>query len=311
MKLIQQLLVTAVVILVIHNLHGKVFPAKVMKDYEDTLAIMWEVLDADKDGSISASELKSADTDADGAVSLDELLDYTNKYIDGVEVDLNKEDTRVEGTYEIYVPESKEDTMAKLELVKGGEGQYSVKMRYEDQSYDGTDVAVSGNKFTFKITFGDDLVKFVQTWKCTVDEGDLSLEFTELITDPFDESVTLKGKLLVDDDEQHDYANIEGVYEVFLPESVPGDNAIFELTKDGAGEYSAKLTHEHQSLNGTELTVSGNNCTFKTSVPDEPDLYFLVWECAVDDGELSLEYTLQRVEFTPSVMFKGKLVADE
>lgn len=312
MKLLRGALVIAVVTLVGLNLHGKVFPAKAMNGYEDSLAIMWEVLDTDKDGGISASEFKAADADSDGSVSLGELIDYTFKYMDDVEADLPQEDTKIEGAYEIYVPESNEDTLAKLELVKDGEGQYSVKMTYEDQSYDGTEVAVSGNEFTFKIEFGYESVEFEQTWKCTVNDGELSVEFTELVTDTSALTAALKGKLLVDDDRQQDDPNIGGTYELYGSHTDSLEsNPKFVLTEHGAGEYSAKLTYKDQSVNGTEVAVSGNKCTFKTIAGHEPSMYFLAWECTVDDGELSVAYALHKVEFVPALMFTGKLLTDE
>lgn len=324
MKLIQQLLVTAVVILVVHNLHGKVFPAKVMNNYEDTLTIMWEVLDADKDGSISASELKSADADADGAVSLDELLEYTNKYIDGAEVDLQQEDTKIEqqdvnieGTYEIRHSESSEDNITLVELTKDGDGHYSATVSYDDQSTSTNDVVVSGNEFTFKIMESyEEVGDFELTWKCTINDDELSVKFTELLIESFP-TITIQGSLLDETDLHQAGTSIEGTFEMSPPiEGVEG-NAILELTRESDGDHSAKISFEDQStglevtIKGTEVAVVGNKCTFKTSFR-YVDLsnFILNWECTNNDGELTVEITPLGIE-SPAAFLKGKLLVDE
>ena len=311
MKLIQQLLVISVVILVIHNLHGKVFPAKAMSEYEDTLAIMWEVLDTNKDGSISASELKSADADADGAVSLDELLDYTNKFIDEVEVGLQQVDTNIDGTYEIQFPESGADNSTKLEINKDGEGQYSATVSYGDQSIDGTDVVVSGNKCTFKITETyEEMSDSVLTWNCTINDGELSVELSELLIYSLP-TTTIQGKRLDEADRQLADTNFEGTFEMDSPIEGIEDNAILELKKDDDGEYSATISFDDHSIYGIEVTVLGNKCTFETvSRYSDMNNFVLNWECTNNDGELTVEMTPLGIEY-PAVSFKGKLLVAE
>lgn len=311
MKLIQQLLVIAVVTLVLHNLHGKVFPAKAMNEYEDTLAIMWEVLDTDKDGSISANELKSADTDADGAVSLDELLDYTNKYVDDVEANLPQEDTKIEGTYEIHDSESGTHSRTILEITKDGEGQYSVTVSYDDQSFNGTDVVVSANKCTFKITETyDQIGDLLLTWKCKINDGELFVEFTELLIESWP-TTTLQGKLLDEADLQQADATIDGTYEISAPIEGIEDIATLELTKDGDSDYRVKISFDDQSINGTDVTVLGNKFTFGTTFSyGDLGSFVLNWECTNNNGELTVEITPLGIE-SPAVFFKGKLLVDE
>ena len=319
-----KLLVTAVVILVVHNLHGNVFPAKAINDYEDTLAIMWEVLDADKDGSISASELTSADTDADGAVSLDELLEYTNKYIDDVEVDLQQEDakleqqdTNIEGTYQIRRSESGDDNFTLLELAKDGDGHYSATLSYDDQSTSTNDVVVSGNEFTFKIKESyEEVGEFELTWKCTINDGELSVEFTELHIESWP-TITLQGSPLDETELQQAGTSIKGTFEMTPPiEGVEG-NATLELTRESDDEYSAKISFKDQSMglevtvNGTEVAVVGNKCTFETSFRyGDLGKFILNWECTNNGGELTVEITPIGIE-SPAVFLKGKLLADE
>lgn len=322
MKLFERVLLIAVVILVVHNLHGKVFPAKAMNGYEDSLAIMWEVLDADKDGGISVSELKAADADSDGSLSLDEVLDYTNKYIDDVEAEFQQEDINIEGTYEIYpptfdeIPPSPTNAHDKfiLELTKADDGEYSVIVTAHDQSLEGTEVAVMGNTCTFKTTYTTDSDSSIQTWKCTVNEGELSVEFSEMWVEPF-RPITMKGKLIADAELQQHEPSIQGRYEIYSPSLHYDDqleNTILDLTKDDNGEYSIKLTKEDQSVNGTEVKVTGNKCTFKINVPSsDPKDVILAFECTVNDGELTVEYTQLDVETSPTLTFKGKLLVAE
>lgn len=316
MKLMRGTLVVAVVTLVALNLQGKVFRAKAMNGYEDSLAIMWEVLDADKDGEISASELKSADTDSNGSVSLSELRDYTYEYIDDVEADLQQKDTNIKGTYEIYPPtfdevhppaETASDNVI-LELTKADDGEYSVKLSNEEQSVNGTEIKVSGNKFTFETSIRDGSDKQLQIWECVVNDGELSIEFTDMIVETTDPEI-FRGKLLVDRDIQLVDTIIEGTYELYPPDAdIEDSKPILELTEHVDGEYSVKLTYEDQSVNGTEVKVTGNKCTFKTNVSETE---IVDWECAVIDGKLSVAPTLLKVTTVPSLKLKGKLLAHE
>lgn len=314
MKLLERVLLVAFAILVVHNLHGQVFPAKAMDGYEGSLAIMWEVLDADKDGGISVSELKAADADSDDSLSLDELLDYTNKHIDDVEADLQQDDANIEGTYEIYMPESMDVDKAILELTKNRAGEYSVKVTADDQSLEGTDVIVIGNKCVFKTAYTKDTDISFQTWKCTMNDGELSVEFSEKWVESF-RPITMKGKLIVDAELQQDEPSIQGRYEIYSPSPHYDDqfgSTILDLTKDDHGEYSIELTTEDQSFNGTEVKVIGNKCTFKINVPSsEPNNFILAFECTVNDGELTVEYTQLDVHTSPTLSFKGKLLVAE
>lgn len=304
MKLLQIGLVITVVALVAHNLHGKVFPAKAMKGYEDSLAIMWEVLDVDKDSGISASEFKAADTDSDGTLSLDELLDYTDKYIDNVEDDLRQDEMNIEGTYEIYVhPEIKffYDKFI-LDLTRDGDGEYSVTLSAGDQSIDGTKVKVSGKEFTFITSSSDD---FIQIWQCTINEGEVSVQFS---AQPIHSSPTYKGKLVVETDLQRDHTNIEGKYEIYSLYPVDQEDiTILELTRGDDGEYSVKMTTEDQTFIGTNVIVRGNKCTFTITADEES----LSWECTFNDRELSAQFTVPDYANTYTVTMEGKLFVAE
>lgn len=315
MKLVERVLLVAIAILVVHNLHGKVFPAKAMNGYEDSLAIMWEVLDADKDGGISVSELKAADADSDDSLSVDELLDYTNKHIDNAEADLQQDDANIEGTYEIYpptfdeIPPSPTNGHDKfiLELTKADDDEYLVKLSRDEHSVNGTEVKVSGKKCTFETSVMDGSIKSFQSWECIINNGEISVELT--MTQETFSLEPFKGKLLVEADLQQDEANIEGAYELYPPHAnIQDSKPVLELTEHGDGEYSVKLTHEDQFVNGTEVRVNGNKCTFMVNISET---VFQSWECTVTDGELSVESTQLVVATVPPLKLNGKLLAEE
>ena len=125
--------------------------------------------------------------------------------------------------------------------------------------------------------------------------------------------ITMKGKLIVDADLQQDDTSIQGRYEIYSPHyEGQYENTILDLSKDVGGEYSIELTYEDQSVNGTEVKVTGNKCTFKLNVPSsEPKNVILAFECTVNDGELTAEYTQLDVVTSPTLTFKGKLLVAE
>ena len=304
MKLVERVLLVALAILVVHNLHGKVFPAKAMSGYEDSLAIMWEVLDADKDGGISVSEFKAVDADSDGLLSLDELLDYTNKHNDDVEADLQQDDANIEGTYEIYLHPEIQLFYDKfiLDLTRDGNGEYSVTLSAGDQSIDGTKVKVSGKKLTFITSQSDD---FIQLWQCTMNEGELSVQ---LSTQPIHSSPPYKGKLVVETDLQRDDTNIEGKYEIYSLYPVDQEDiTILELTRGDDGDYSVKMTTEDHTFIGSNVIVSGNKCAFTITADNES----LTWECTFNDRELSAQFTVPDYANTYTVIMEGKLFVAE
>ena len=223
----------------------------------------------------------------------------------------------LEGTFEFPPPEGKPGDIIRVRLFKNDEVDYSAHVLLPNETVHATNVEVVENQFTFNTSTNTPDGEMFQSWSVKITNGKIKLaELSDTASSISREgrfvekefageisTFEIRGPLLIDL-----LRHFSGTLEDSWLVDDPYETIKVEIRRDTMGNYSVQVSLERQTIDATNVKVSGNVFSFDTKFDSVIGSKSWSWKNTVEEDEITVSLSSNEETETQPVILSGRLL---